>query len=109
MTTEEAKQKGFPDGGGTYLIDGKEMRVHCDEYHMHSFGCLVHAKKQLLKLEDVDGKMTWTEVLKYYWPEMTPLECHYVIWNETCYPFSSEMTLQQINERYETEAQETVS
>ena len=45
ITVEEARKKSFPDGGGKYLIDGKWMRVHCDEYHMHRFDCLVEIKE----------------------------------------------------------------
>lgn len=46
MTLEEAKQKAYPDGGGKYLIDGKWMKVHCDEYHMHSFKCLIEINSE---------------------------------------------------------------
>ena len=36
----KAKTLSYTDGGGLYKIDGKIMKVHCDEYHMHSFKCL---------------------------------------------------------------------
>lgn len=41
LTIEEAKKLSYPDGSGKILIDGKYYRIHCDEYHMHSFKCLV--------------------------------------------------------------------
>ena len=45
MTLEEAKKKSYPDGGGIYKVGNKLMKVYCDEYHMHSFKCLVQFKK----------------------------------------------------------------
>lgn len=60
MTLEEAKTKAYPDGGGKYEIDGKSYRVHCDEYHMHSFKCLV-------EFEDYQpyGKEWENEMMKF--------------------------------------------
>jgi len=40
ITIEKAKKLSYSDGGGVYKIGGKLMKIHCDEYHMHSFKCL---------------------------------------------------------------------
>jgi hypothetical protein len=53
--------------------------------------------KPQLTHDEVDGKMTWTEVVRYYKPDATDDEVEYLLWNETCYPFSDESTLKQIN------------
>lgn len=42
---EKAKELSYPDGGGIWMIEGKQMRVHCNEYHMHSYNCLVEVIK----------------------------------------------------------------
>lgn len=60
-------------------------------------------EKTELTKEDVDGKMTWREVIRYYWPEKTNEECEYILWNETCYPFSDETTCHQIYNLYLTQ------
>lgn len=46
IKVSKAKNLSYPDGGGVYKIGGKLMRVHCDEYHMHSFKCLVFINKK---------------------------------------------------------------
>lgn len=52
--------------------------------------------KDALTKEQVDGKMTWREVIRYYKPDATDDECEYLLWNETCFPFSDETTLKQL-------------
>lgn len=52
--------------------------------------------KDALTKEQVDGKMTWQEVIRYYKPDATDDECEYLLWNETCFPFSDETTLKQL-------------
>ena len=49
-----------------------------------------------LTMEDVNGKMTWIDVIRHYKSDVTPDEAEYILWNETCYPFSDESTLEQI-------------
>ena len=41
ISVEKAKTLSFPDGGGKYLIGSEYMTVHCSEYHIHRFDCLV--------------------------------------------------------------------
>lgn len=50
-----------------------------------------------LTSKEVEGKMSWTDVVKYYRPKWSDEECDTYLWEETCYPFSSESTLLQIN------------
>ncbi|HVT84315.1 MAG TPA: hypothetical protein VHD35_03890 [Chitinophagaceae bacterium] len=51
---------------------------------------------QDLKVEDIDGKMSWLEVMKTYKPDITEEEAEYILWEETCYPFDDETTLERI-------------
>ena len=32
--------------------------------------------------------MTWLDFMKYYYPEMDGKTAHYILWEETAYPFS---------------------
>lgn len=44
--------------------------------------------------------MSWIDAIRYYWPDHTPAQCDYILWNETCYTFSAELTLKQLYELY---------
>ena len=50
-----------------------------------------------LKIEDLEGK-SWGEVIRYFKPDATDEEVDYILWEETCYPMSTEETLKQLNE-----------
>jgi len=52
----------------------------------------------LLTKEEIDGKMSFLDVMRKYKPEITEKEANYILWNETCYPFSDEMTISQIHQ-----------
>lgn len=53
--------------------------------------------KEPLTFEMVQNKMSAQACIKYYRPDWTDTECDYYIWNETCYPFSTEKFIEQIN------------
>lgn len=54
--------------------------------------------KPKLELDQAKG-MTWGEVMKYYFNQDVPY-LDIVLWNETCFPFDTEKTLDQIYEYY---------
>lgn len=54
--------------------------------------------KEKITLDQAKG-MTWGEVMSYYF-EGVPLKGLDILWNETCYPFDTERTLDQIYEYY---------
>lgn len=43
--------------------------------------------------------MSANECVKYFRPDWTDEECDYYVWNETCYPFSTEKFIEQLNEK----------
>jgi hypothetical protein len=55
-----------------------------------------------LTIEDIDGKMTWIDVIRHYAPETTEQEAEYFLWNETCYPFDNETALKQIQNHFQS-------
>ncbi len=57
--------------------------------------------KTQLKIHDVHGKMNWSDVFKYYFPKMKKKEAVHLLWEETCYPFSHEIALEQIYKLYQ--------
>jgi hypothetical protein len=59
-----------------------------------------------LTAEQVENKMTWQDVIRYYKPDATEEEIEYLLWNETCYPFSDETTLRQINNYFKNQSHE---
>jgi len=56
--------------------------------------------KEKLTIEMVVGKMSLNEVARYYFHDMTDNEIKDMLWNKTCYPFSTEIMLNQIYEMY---------
>jgi hypothetical protein len=55
--------------------------------------------KEKLTLEQVKG-MTWRQVFDYYMPDAEPHMADVILWNETCYPFDTQKTLDQLYEYY---------
>lgn len=55
--------------------------------------------KPKLTISQVKG-MRWNEVFAYYFPDLSSSEIDNILWNETCYPFDTEKTLDQIYEYY---------
>jgi hypothetical protein len=42
------------------------------------------------------SKMTAIECVQYYCPEVSKEKADYIVWNETCFPFSLESFLEQL-------------
>lgn len=40
-----------------------------------------------------------TDYIKYFKPHWTDEECDYYLWEKTCYPFSTEKLIEQLNEQ----------
>lgn len=55
--------------------------------------------KEKLTLEQAKD-MTWGQLIGYYFPKWTKQEIDWFIWNQTCYPFSTQKTLDQLYEYY---------
>jgi len=57
------------------------------------------SRKPKLSLSEARG-MTWRQVFDYYLPDAEPHMADFILWNETCYPFDAEKTLDQIFDYY---------
>lgn len=55
-----------------------------------------------LSKEDVDGKMSWVEVMRKYNPDITEKEANYILWNETCFPFDDEIAFSQVHQYFKS-------
>jgi len=56
--------------------------------------------KPKIELDQAKG-MTWGEVIRYYFPEGEGEGMiAYILWEQTCFPFDTEKTLDQIYEYY---------
>lgn len=55
--------------------------------------------KEKLITSSIEG-MNLLQIVRYYFPNMTDTDIYTFIWNETCYPFSTEVMLDQIYEHY---------
>lgn len=55
--------------------------------------------KERLTLEQAK-EMTWVQLVEYYFPKWTSQEVDYFIWNETCFPFATQVALDQLYEYY---------
>lgn len=47
--------------------------------------------------DNLNGK-TWIEYIRSFNEDITEEEADYILWNETCYPFDTEIAIQQIKE-----------
>lgn len=39
-------------------------------------------------------------VIQYYFPDKSDKECYFLLWAETCFPFSNEIMMEQIYQLY---------
>jgi hypothetical protein len=46
---------------------------------------------------------SWVEIVRYFKPDATEDEIEFILWEQTCYPFSHEATIQQLNELFKAE------
>lgn len=56
-----------------------------------------HHRKKRLKIEDVVGKMTYQDAIRFFRPDWNDEQCEFYLWEETCYPFSTEVLIEQLN------------
>lgn len=56
--------------------------------------------KELLTIEYITAnKMSFIDAVQYFKPEWTIEQCDVYLWEHTCYPFSTEMVIKQLNEQ----------
>lgn len=48
----------------------------------------------------IELKWSAVRVIQFYFPDKSDEECDYILWEETCFPFSNEVMLEQIYEKY---------
>lgn len=44
--------------------------------------------------------MTYYDALRYFNPHWSDDECEYYLWEKTCYPFSVEILIKQLNKEF---------
>ena len=53
--------------------------------------------KEKLTLEKaLELNLKWHDCIRYYKPDATDDECEFILWEQTCFPFDHETTLNQI-------------
>jgi len=52
--------------------------------------------EKLTTIRVTEGKFSWYDCIRHYYPDATDEECEYILWEETCYPFSTEKAIEQI-------------
>jgi hypothetical protein len=56
---------------------------------------------QELTLEHaVKNSFTALDCVRYFKPEFTDEQCDFILWEYTCYPFSIEGVIEQLNRKY---------
>jgi hypothetical protein len=55
---------------------------------------------KILTIEQAKQISNPIELVKYFNPDWTDEECDYFLWEFTCFPFSLEETVKQLNERF---------
>ncbi len=48
----------------------------------------------------IENRFTAIDVIKYFKPDWSDNECDFYIWEFTCYPFSFEVMIEQLNNRF---------
>ena len=46
---------------------------------------------------------SWEGIVRYFKPDATEDEIEFILWEQTCYPFSHEETIKQLNELFKAE------
>jgi len=57
------------------------------------------AKKLTLKYA-LKNKMKGFELVKHFKPDWTDEECSNYLWENTCFPFSNKITIEQLNNQF---------
>jgi hypothetical protein len=48
----------------------------------------------------IENKLTPIDLVKYFNPEWSNEECDYYLWEFTCFPFSIEDVIKQLNDKF---------
>lgn len=48
----------------------------------------------------IENKFTPIDCVKYFKPEWTDEECDFYLWEFTCFPFSTEILIEQLNNKF---------
>jgi len=51
----------------------------------------------------IRDNLTNIECVKYYFPDITDLQADNILWEETCFPFDTEVMLSQLYTKYSNE------
>lgn len=54
----------------------------------------------LTKKYALENKFTPIDCVKYFKPEITDEEADFIIWEETCFPFSTDEMIKQLNDKF---------
>lgn len=47
-----------------------------------------------------ENKFTPLDLVRYFEPDAPEEKCDYILWEQTCFPFSIEQTIAQLNNLY---------
>ena len=54
-----------------------------------------------LTLEIIEkNKMSGIDAVKFFDPSLSTQQCDFILWEYTCFPFSLEKTIEQLNEYF---------
>jgi hypothetical protein len=56
-------------------------------------------KTSTISADILNGK-TWLEYIQSFNQKITEKEADYILWNETCYPFDTEIAVQQVKQYF---------
>jgi len=48
----------------------------------------------------IENKFTGIDCVRYFKPEWSDEECDYHLWSHTCFPFSTEVMIKQLNQHF---------
>jgi len=55
------------------------------------------------KASYVNPLFSWIDLFRTYKSDITEKEVDYILWNETCYPFDNETTIEQVKNYFDNE------
>jgi hypothetical protein len=81
------------------IAEDSKNKIQTMIYSMvyHSGGTLEHILE-----------MSMLDCVQYYFPKVTKKEADYILWEDTCYPFSTDEILNQLWELYNKYSQKTL-
>lgn len=48
----------------------------------------------------IENKFTAIDCVRYFQPNWSDEECDYFLWSHTCFPFSTEIMIEQLNKYF---------